>query len=242
MPLGLLPLTLPTPEENLAADEALLTWCAANNTPGALRFWESPTHFVVLGHSNHAAREADLSACNALGLPVLRRCSGGGAVVQGPGCLNYSLILRIQDRLELAAVPSTNRFIMETLRQALQPHLPQPIEVRGITDLAANNRKFSGNAQKRARTHLLFHGTFLLHFDLPRISQVLQMPSHQPTYRTGRPHSEFVMNLNLPEATVVETLSQTWDATTPMDPAVLEPSIQQLMQERYSQSAWHAKF
>ena len=84
-------LTLPTPEENLACDEVLLDICEAGRLEGVLRFWEPAQHFVVLGYANRAAREANLEFCRSAGIRVLRRCSGGGAVLQGPGCLNYSL-------------------------------------------------------------------------------------------------------------------------------------------------------
>ena len=58
-----------------------------------LRFWEPNKPFVVVGYANQAAREVDLEACRKLGIPVFRRCTGGGTVLQGPGCLNYSLDL-----------------------------------------------------------------------------------------------------------------------------------------------------
>src|ERR1019366_4870445 len=91
-----LDLTLPTPAENLACDEALLDACEAGRHPPVLRFWESPEHFVVVGYSNPVATEVNVEACQAAGVPILRRCTGGGTVVQGPGCLNYALILPIE--------------------------------------------------------------------------------------------------------------------------------------------------
>src|SRR6266550_4117185 len=56
-----LDLSLPTPEENLACDEALLNFCEAGYDREILRLWESPTPFVVLGHGNRAADEANLA-------------------------------------------------------------------------------------------------------------------------------------------------------------------------------------
>ena len=48
---------------------------------------------VVIGRSSRTADEVDLEYCRAEGIPVLRRCSGGAAVVVGPGCLMYSVVL-----------------------------------------------------------------------------------------------------------------------------------------------------
>src|SRR6185437_16520108 len=113
-------LTLPTPAGNLALDEALLEWCEAGDGVELLRFWEPMEPFVVLGYANHAAKEADLEACLAAKIPVLRRCSGGGTVLQGAGCLNYSLILKITEEGPLRGISGTNLFIMERQQVALQ--------------------------------------------------------------------------------------------------------------------------
>src|SRR5919109_1663387 len=109
----LLDLTFATPAENLASDEALLDTCDEGSGPEVLRFWEPRQHFVVVGYSNHVEREVNLAACRKLGIPILRRCSGGGAILQGPGCLNYSLILKSGFDPALQTVTGTNRFVLE---------------------------------------------------------------------------------------------------------------------------------
>jgi len=59
-----LDLTLATPAENLACDEALLDWCEeGHRADEILRFWEAKEYFVVIGYANKAATEANLSAC-----------------------------------------------------------------------------------------------------------------------------------------------------------------------------------
>ncbi len=94
---------LGTPAENLACDEALLDRCEERGEE-ILRFWESRQHFVVVGYGNSVAAEVNVFACAQLGVPILRRCSGGGTVVQGPGCLNYNLSLCIPEDGPLATV------------------------------------------------------------------------------------------------------------------------------------------
>src|SRR6266487_3675669 len=153
-------LTLPSPAENLACDEALLDSCEAGECDGLLRFWEAAEYFVVLGYANKAPVEVNIEACQKRGVPVLRRCSGGGAVVQGPGCLNYSLILKIPSDGPLASITETNRFIMSRHRELLESLLGRPVEAHGASDLAVDGMKFSGNAQRRKQRCFLFHGTF----------------------------------------------------------------------------------
>ena len=89
-------LTLPSAEENLACDEVLLDLCDEGDAGEVIRFWEPAQYFVVVGYGNKLATEVNVPFCQLNTIPVLRRCSGGGTVLQGPGCLNYSLILGLE--------------------------------------------------------------------------------------------------------------------------------------------------
>jgi lipoate-protein ligase A len=234
-------LTLGTPEENLACDEALLDLAEAGECDELLRLWALPQYFVVLGYANKAATEANLAFCRKLTIPVLRRCTGGGAVLQGPGVLNYSLILRITDSAPFNSIPATNRFILERHRDALAPLLLAPVEWRGQTDLAIGGLKFAGNSQRRHRRFLLFHGSFLLHLDLSLVEKTLPQPSRQPDYRINRSHADFLINLNVPPHKLKTTLARVWDATEPLAPIPFD-QITRLAQEKYALDEWNLKF
>src|SRR5438552_1656745 len=137
--MTLLDLTLPTPAENLACDEALLDAAEAGAGDEVLRFWESPGYFVVVGYANKVATEVNIAACEARGIPILRRCSGGGTVVQGPGCLNYALVLRIIENGPTRSISAANQFIMERNSAAIDSALRTPhstLRIQGHTDLA----------------------------------------------------------------------------------------------------------
>ena len=82
-------------------------------------FWEPRETFVVVGYANRVATEVNVAACAAKGVPIFRRCSGGGAVVQMPGGLNYSLILRITENGPTRNISAANQFIMERNRAAI---------------------------------------------------------------------------------------------------------------------------
>lgn len=234
-----LDLTFPSPAANLACDEALLDACDDGAAGEVLRFWEPRDYFVVAGFSNVVAREVNLDACRQAGIGVFRRCSGGGTVLQGPGCLNYSLVLRIDAHPALGTIPAANRHIMERHRDALSALLGRPVQVRGITDLALGPLKFSGNAQRRKRRALLFHGAILLRFDLPLMERFLTMPSRQPDYRQGRPHGRFLTNLDVPPSAVRDALRACWRADASAPPP---PDCRRLVAEKYSRDEWNLKF
>ena len=235
-----LTLSFPTPADNLACDEALLDACDAGGDE-VLRFWESQEVFVVVGYGNSVATEANVNACQAKGVPILRRCTGGGTVVQGPGCFNYSLIARTPEDGPLRTITSANQFIMERQRVAMERLLAKPVQVCGHTDLATGGLKFSGNAQRRKKNALLFHGTLLLNFDLGLISELLPMPSRQPDYRANRSHTEFITNLNLPATAVISALQQAWNAHQELTD-VPHDALRSLVQGKYGTDDWNLKF
>jgi len=245
--MTLLDLTLPTPAENLAGDEALLNECEAGAREEVLRFWESSEPFVVVGYANQVASEVNVAACAARGIPILRRCSGGGAVLQGPGCLNYALVLRIVEDGPTRSISSANQFIMERNRSALARAASalglsaSALQVQGHTDLTLDGLKFSGNAQRRRRQFLLFHGTLLLDFDLALVGQLLRLPTLQPDYRHGRRHEEFLTRLPVSRAQAKAALAQVWQADAPRNDS---PGFRtaELVATKYSRADWNFKF
>lgn len=240
--MRLLDLTLPSPAENLACEEALLDAYEENGGNEILRFWESSETFVVVGYGNKVATEANVAACRMHGIPILRRCSGGGTVLQGVGCLNYALILRITEDGPLRSITSANQFIMERNRAAIGSLLPsQQITVRGHTDLTLGELKFSGNSQRRKKSSVLFHGTFLLNFDLRLVSELLRMPTSEPDYRARRRHEHFLINLNQPAENVKTAMRRAWNVTgEPKDYPRAE--TRQLAAQKYSTDEWNFKF
>ncbi|MSR65784.1 MAG: lipoate--protein ligase family protein [Pedosphaera sp.] len=242
--MTLLDLTLPSPAENLACDEALLDAAESGASGEVLRFWESPDYFVVVGYANKVATEVNVAACAARGIPILRRCSGGGTVVQGPGCLNYALALRINPDGPTRNISSANQFIMERNRAAIKSALRTPhsaLRIQGHTDLTLDGLKFSGNSQRRRKHFLLFHGTFLLDFDLAIVVELLRHPSHEPGYRASRKHGEFVANLNAPGDLVKDALREAWTANEKLQ-RIPAKEIERLVIEKYSTTGWNRKF
>jgi lipoate-protein ligase A len=217
--------TLTTPEENLALDEALLRRGAE-----CLRLWESPSYVVVLGASGRRVEEAHLKACQAEGVPVLRRASGGGTVLLGPGCLVYSLVLNYERRPLMRDLSRSNQLILARTAAALGQG-----EAAGISDLVLDGMKFCGTAQRRLKHALLFHATILYDFDLERIPRLLQEPKRQPDYRGGRPHLEFVRNLGMTATAIRSSLAVGWGATE--TPEAL-PDVDALVHEKYGNPDW----
>jgi lipoate-protein ligase A len=238
-----LDVSLPTAAENLALDEALLDEAEASVAPlETLRFWESPGHAVVLGRSSRAEVEARLDECDRLGVPVLRRISGGAAIVAGPGCLMYSVVLSYRRRPELRNLAAAHRWVLGMIAESLAPFVPD-VCCRGTSDLAIGTDettalKFSGNSARCRRESFLYHGTLLYDFPLELIERLLGAPPRTPAYRGGRSHGAFVVNLPL----LAEALRRTIAAAFRADEPCLEWPRQrtaQLVAEKYALKTWN---
>jgi lipoate-protein ligase A len=234
--IDFLPLPLATLAENLALDEALLLDAEAGAGSEVLRFWQWPSPVVVLGAGVVVADDVDVSACEADGVPLARRASGGGTVLLGPGCLLFSLILRMDRAAELGHIGASYRYILGRVAEALAD-IQSGIELSGTSDLAVRGRKFSGNAQQRKRHFLLHHGTLLHGFDLKSIGRYLKLPPRRPEYRGDRPHRDFLMNLPDQPAAIAERLRRAWDARGERADYSAE-LVGRLVAEKYSQPEW----
>ncbi len=187
--------SLPSPEENILFDEVLLHLVEAGHSGEVLRFWESSRRFIVLGRISKLEEDVNLLAAKKENVPVYRRFSGGGTVVQGPGCLNFSLILAKDRDPALLDLGKSYRYILEKVIEVLKT-LDVAAVFRPISDLALidSDKKFSGNAQHRGRHYILHHGTILYDFNMDDIKKFLLMPRRVPEYRRGRSHEDFVIN------------------------------------------------
>lgn len=235
-----LDLTYPTPAENLACDEALLDLSSKGATDEVLRVWESPAHFVVLGFSGALRRDVRVNACAMRDIPILRRVSGGGTVVQGPGVLNYAVVLRPSGSHEAATVRGAHRFALTKLAAAVTSVTGERPELQGDSDLAIEGKKISGNAQRRKSGSVLVHGTVLLDLDLSVVEDVLPVPDRKPEYRGDRSHTEFIRNLGIDGAALRKALREEWRAAGhAADPP--PERIARLVGERYTLDSWTAR-
>lgn len=234
--MHLLDLTLSDPAQNLALDEALLLAAEAGTGGEVLRLWESPTYAVVVGAGGSISIDVNEEACRADGVPILRRASGGGTVVIGPGCLCFAVVMRYDRAPGLREIGPSARYVLQSVADALRPVVPG-VAVEGISDLVTGGQKVGGNAQQRKRHHFLHHGTLLCGFDLERVWRYLNPPERQPDYRENRPHAEFVTNLPAEVATVRRWLIEAWQPASDYGPPPLE-RVRELVAEKYGNEAW----
>ena len=234
-----LDLSFATPEENLACDEVLLEAVESGRRDEVLRFWESPVPFVVVGVAQALRDEVYEDACRRDRIPMMRRCSGGGCVLQGPGCLNFVLVLAYEKHPEIHTLRGSYGFILGRIAGAFRSR-GIALEHEGVADLAVRGRKVSGNAQRRKRNAMLHHGTLLYGMGHEGMGQYLREPSARPDYRGERSHESFVERLDAAPETLRDIVRDAFGVVGPadvLDTGELE-AVRGLAQEKYASFEW----
>jgi lipoyl(octanoyl) transferase len=179
---------------NMAVDEAILIALADGTSPPTLRFYSWAPPCLSLGR-NQPATNADLPACRAAGVDLVRRPTGGRAILHADE-LTYSVTLLADDPRAAGGVVESYRRLSEGLLAGLRHLGVAAVQARGqrkpAPDLTAicfetpsdyeitvGGRKLVGSAQWRSRGRVLQHGTLPLHGDLTRIVSYLSMPDDE---------------------------------------------------------------
>jgi len=175
---------------NMAIDEAILRAVAAELVPPTLRLyaWEPPC--LSLGQAQSCS-EVDWEACVAQGYTVVRRPTGGRAILHTDE-LTYSVTAPEDEPRVQGGIVESYRRLSEGLIQGLhlmgvpgiEAHHPEPstnntaqgpvcFEVPSTYEVTVAGKKLVGSAQVRREGVMLQHGTLPLIGDIARICDVL---------------------------------------------------------------------
>ncbi|MBI6546043.1 MAG: lipoate--protein ligase family protein [Cyanobacteria bacterium NC_groundwater_1444_Ag_S-0.65um_54_12] len=167
---------------NMAFDEAMLEALIAGEAPPTLRFYSWSPAAVSLGYAQDM-RDIDLMACQRLGIEVVRRITGGRAVLH-TGELTYAITgyasnepivtsyRRIAQAIALAIQSLGAPAVIEPGKERDIPRSANCFAARSRADLVVGSRKLAGAAQLRRRGCFLQHGSIKL-LPTPPVSQTV---------------------------------------------------------------------
>jgi lipoyl(octanoyl) transferase len=177
---------------NMAVDEILLEGVAAGTAPPTLRFYEWTPACLSLGYFQ-PVDVVDGDACRALGVDVVRRPTGGRAILHDreltysvalPASLlgddsgvlpsYYLLSLALQDGLLHLGVPTT--LAPESAASGLPAHGPICFDRPSAHEILLQGRKLVGSAQMRRGGGILQHGSILIEPRIDTLKACLRVP------------------------------------------------------------------
>ena len=176
----------------MALDEALLHSVANGDSLPVLRFYRWSPATVTLGYAQSVFKDLDLDVCHRAGLDVVRRSTGGRAVLHDNE-VTYSVIAPFNAGLFGNSVLDCYRVISEVLQKTLV-HLGLPAQLvpgklrddgqsgtKAICfaapsqyELIINGCKVAGSAQRRHGQAFLQHGSIPVEIDLELLGKVLK--------------------------------------------------------------------
>jgi lipoate-protein ligase A len=187
---------------NMAVDEAVLEAVAAGQSPPTLRFyvWQPPC--LSVGYAQAIRDEVDLDACRARGIDVVRRPTGGRAILHTDE-LTYSVLVPQDDPRVSGGIVESYRRLCQGLLAGLRilgldvvqagRKLPGADSLSAACfdapsdyEITVGGRKLVGSAQARRRVVVLQHGALPLVGDVTRIVDLLHLPDDErEAFRTA---------------------------------------------------------
>ncbi|RDY30666.1 lipoate--protein ligase [Lachnotalea glycerini] len=119
---------------------------------------------VIIGRNQNLYAECNLAYLKEKNIKAVRRFSGGGAVYQDRGNINFTFITKDQ---------SANQVQFIKLIQSAMLKLGIDCELSGRNDLLYKNQKFSGHAYYTDSNNFMYHGTMLVRVNLEHLGKVL---------------------------------------------------------------------
>jgi lipoate-protein ligase A len=192
---------------NMAVDQAIALACAAGESLPTLRFYQWQPPAISLGRHQPLA-EIDLAAASARGYEIVRRSTGGRAILHTDE-LTYSVAAPASEPRVRGGVMDAYLRLSNALLAGLQalglaadkaagnvrtgPDVSAAcFEVPSAYEITAGGRKLIGSAQSRRARYVLQHGSLPLTGDITRLIDVLALPEdeqeslrHQLAQRAG---------------------------------------------------------
>lgn len=195
---------------NMAVDEAILLAHSRGEVPPTLRLyrWDPPA--VSIGFSQNLSRKVDEGRCRNLGIGIVRRPTGGRAVLHDKE-LTYSVVISLG--LLPGSVLETYKFLSTGLLAGIKslglqakiedkpvkstnPGSPACFDSASWYEIEVSGRKLVGSAQTRRKGVLLQHGSVLLDFDSAMLQQVMFTPNEKVRRRMAAALKERATAIN----------------------------------------------
>ena len=235
-----------SPRMNLALDEVLTTRVGAGLRKPTLRLWEWDESAVVIGSFQSLRNEVDPAGAEKHGFDVVRRISGGGAMMMAAGqIITYSLYVPaslVQGMTFADSYAFLDDWVLQALRSLGIDATYQP-----LNDIAGPSGKIGGAAQKRlANGGVLHHATLSYDIDGQMMTEVLRIGreklSDKGTASAAKRVDPLRSQTGLSRAEIIERFKDTFRSITRAEDGAIAAdeyeAAEELVRTKFATEAW----
>ncbi|KNY05880.1 lipoate--protein ligase family protein [Microbacterium sp. GCS4] len=235
-----------SPRMNLALDEVLTARVGEGRRRPTLRIWEWDQSAVVIGSFQSYRNEVDPEGAARHGFDVVRRISGGGAMLMAAGqIITYSLYVPaslVQGMTFADSYAFLDDWVLQALRSLGIDAVYQP-----LNDIASSSGKIGGAAQKRlANGGVLHHATLSYDIDGQTMTEVLRIGreklSDKGTTSAAKRVDPLRSQTGLARAEIIERFKATFRSLTHAEDGTITPDeyadAEALVESKFATDAW----
>lgn len=235
-----------SPRMNLALDEVLTSRVGEGRRRPTLRIWEWDESAVVIGSFQSYRNEVDPEGAARHGFDVVRRISGGGAMLMAAGqIITYSLYVPASLVAGMTFADSyafLDDWVLQALRSLGIDAVYQP-----LNDIASPTGKIGGAAQKRlANGGVLHHATLSYDIDGQVMTEVLRIGreklSDKGTASAAKRVDPLRSQTGLERAEIIDRFIDTFRSLTSAEDGTITPEeyadAEALVESKFSTDAW----
>ncbi|KDA06884.1 lipoate--protein ligase [Microbacterium sp. CH12i] len=235
-----------SPRMNLALDEVLTARVGEGRRLPTLRIWEWEESAVVIGSFQSYRNEVDPEGAARHGFDVVRRISGGGAMMMAAGqIITYSLYVPaslVQGMTFADSYAFLDDWVLQALRSLGVDATYQP-----LNDIASPSGKIGGAAQKRlANGGVLHHATISYDIDGQVMTEVLRIGreklSDKGTTSAAKRVDPLRTQTGLSRAAIIDRFKETFRALTGAEDGTVAADeyadAEALVESKFATDAW----
>ncbi|MBT7272694.1 MAG: lipoate--protein ligase family protein [Nitrospinaceae bacterium] len=193
-----------TGESNMNIDRAILASCGSGESLPTLRLysWEQPT--LTVGYAQDFAKEIDINRCQKLGIEIVRRPTGGRALLHNHE-VTYSFTAPIPHNKFPPSLLGAYKTVAKALLEGLKEvgvygavlasgkkttigkhsfHSPSCLSSINHLEIEVQGAKLVGSAQRRTKKAFLQHGSILLDCDRGLVNSLFKFETDDARCRS----------------------------------------------------------
>jgi lipoate-protein ligase A len=234
------------PTLQLALDQVLTEEVGAGRRKPTLRMWEWNEPAVVIGSFQSVKNEVDLENAQKYGFQVVRRISGGGAMLMDAGTIITYSIYAPSELVHGMSFADSYAFLDEWAITGLKK-LGIDAYYQPLNDIASSKGKIGGAAQKRIGAGaVLHHVTMSYDMDGDKMVQILRIGREKMSDKGTKSAAKRVDPLRsqtgLPREEIIGSLKQTFrELYGATDGEITQDELekaQRLVDEKFSTEEW----